>query len=132
MTVSQSALENLSESCSNIENGEWHVLISFARHECMVRSCPAPMKLMRALLWAPLGAWWDVVVQDGSCLQAAHAAWCLALAALSLQLQRGFLLHMIFFITCMESPFTSVRIYALNACRGVNRNVRVDASGERC
>lgn len=65
-------------------------------------------------------------MQDGSLLQAAQSVWCLALAALSFQLQKGPLLHMIFFFffTCMESPFTSIRIYALNECRGANRNMK--------
>lgn len=36
-------------------------------------------------------------MQDGSLLQAAQSVWCLALAALSFQLQKGPLLHMIFF-----------------------------------
>lgn len=65
----------------------------------VVRSCPAPMKLMRALLWAPLGAQWDVAVQDGSRLQAAHpdGVWHWLLSAFSfredLSCIWGFLLH---------------------------------------
>lgn len=50
-TVSQAVLDDLAESCSDVENGELHVLISC---DCTVRSCSAPVKLMRALLWAPL------------------------------------------------------------------------------
>lgn len=53
-----------------------------------------------------------------------HTAWSLALAALGFELQRGPLLHMILFITCMESPFTSVRVYAFNDCGGANRNMK--------
>lgn len=51
MTVSQSVLDDLSKSSSDIENGELHVLISC---NYMVRFCSAPVKLMRALPWAPL------------------------------------------------------------------------------
>lgn len=122
-TVSQSALENLAESCSNIENGECHVLLSFSRHDCgKVLSCTYEVNESFA------------VGSIGSAVGCSRAGWQppsgstpwwrLALAALSFQLQRRSLLHMGFFITCMESPFTSVRIYALNECRGANRNTK--------
>jgi len=45
------------------------------------------------------------------------------LAALSTELWRGALLHMILFISCMEGPFASLRIDALSECRGTNRNM---------
>lgn len=132
MTVSQSALENLAESCSNIENGELHVLISFSKHDRMVRSCPAPMKLMRALPWAPLWAWWDVAMQDGSRLRAAHAAWCLALAALGFQLQRGSLLHMIFLLHAWKAHLCQWGFMRSMSAEELTEIWRVDASASCC